>query len=112
MAGLQRSSKSFRRQGSSGLVWDDKSLSEEVNQLIRREGNGDNRELRHCYSIGGIGMMANIESDVAAPSAYLRSLSAPVTKPSSVEGKSVGASGNGKPPTSKFSFKFGKKNNT
>ncbi|XP_076932851.1 uncharacterized protein At1g15400-like [Bidens hawaiensis] len=29
MAGLQRSSVSFRRQGSSGLIWDDKFLSTE-----------------------------------------------------------------------------------
>ncbi|KZV56063.1 hypothetical protein F511_06080 [Dorcoceras hygrometricum] len=32
MAGLQRSAVSFRRQGSSGLVWDDK-----LNQLINRQ---------------------------------------------------------------------------
>ncbi|KAI5337279.1 PREDICTED: At1g15400 [Prunus dulcis] len=30
MAGLQRSSVSFRRQGSSGFVWDDKHLSREL----------------------------------------------------------------------------------
>ncbi|XP_050230904.1 uncharacterized protein At1g15400 [Mercurialis annua] len=28
MAGLQRSTVSFRRQGSSGLIWDDKLISE------------------------------------------------------------------------------------
>lgn len=33
MAGLQRSAVSFRRQGSSGLIWDDKILSGELNQL-------------------------------------------------------------------------------
>ncbi|XP_019150152.1 PREDICTED: uncharacterized protein At1g15400 [Ipomoea nil] len=32
MAGLQRSAVSFRRQGSSGLVWDDKFLASLVNQ--------------------------------------------------------------------------------
>ncbi|XP_029129533.1 uncharacterized protein At1g15400 [Cajanus cajan] len=32
MAGLQRSAVSFRRQGSSGLVWDDKLISEELDQ--------------------------------------------------------------------------------
>ncbi|GER44136.1 pheophorbide a oxygenase family protein [Striga asiatica] len=32
MAGLQRSAVSFRRQGSSGLVWDDKLLAGEMNQ--------------------------------------------------------------------------------
>ncbi|OIT02794.1 PREDICTED: uncharacterized protein At1g15400-like [Nicotiana attenuata] len=34
MAGLQRSAVSFRRQGSSGLIWDDKFLSGELNQHI------------------------------------------------------------------------------
>lgn len=33
MAGLQRSAVSFRRQGSSGLVWDDRFLSEELNKV-------------------------------------------------------------------------------
>ncbi|KAB1218676.1 hypothetical protein CJ030_MR3G026556 [Morella rubra] len=37
MAGLQRSAVSFRRQGSSGLVWDDKLLTEELNQENRKE---------------------------------------------------------------------------
>ncbi|KAK8581258.1 hypothetical protein V6N13_144294 [Hibiscus sabdariffa] len=32
MAGLQRSEVSFRRQGSSGLVWDDRFLSEALKQ--------------------------------------------------------------------------------
>ncbi|XP_072966704.1 uncharacterized protein At1g15400-like [Typha angustifolia] len=32
MAGLQRSSETFRRSGSSGLVWEDRFLSEELNQ--------------------------------------------------------------------------------
>ncbi|XP_016455694.1 uncharacterized protein At1g15400-like [Nicotiana tabacum] len=34
MAGLQRSAVSFRRQGSSGLTWDDKFLSGELKQHI------------------------------------------------------------------------------
>ncbi|KAI3455344.1 hypothetical protein Pfo_012007, partial [Paulownia fortunei] len=37
MAGLQRSAVSFRRQGSSGLVWDDKLLSGELNQLANQQ---------------------------------------------------------------------------
>ncbi|KAA8541895.1 hypothetical protein F0562_023047 [Nyssa sinensis] len=41
MAGLQRSTTSFRRQGSSGLVWDDKFLNE-LNQMNQTEDN--NRE--------------------------------------------------------------------
>nr|XP_016504153.1 PREDICTED: uncharacterized protein At1g15400-like [Nicotiana tabacum] len=37
MAGLQRSAVSFRRQGSSGLIWDDKFLSGELNQHINHK---------------------------------------------------------------------------
>lgn len=35
MAGLQRSATSFRRQGSSGLVWDDKFLSGDLKRDLR-----------------------------------------------------------------------------
>ncbi|CAL5373529.1 unnamed protein product [Camellia sinensis] len=41
MAGLQRSSTSFRRQGSSGLVWDDRFLSGELNKLNHKEDDHD-----------------------------------------------------------------------
>ncbi|KAH6756653.1 hypothetical protein C2S53_001774 [Perilla frutescens var. hirtella] len=37
MDGLQRSATSFRRQGSSGLVWDDKFLSGELNKLADQQ---------------------------------------------------------------------------
>ncbi|GMY34000.1 MAPK kinase substrate protein At1g80180-like [Fagus crenata] len=37
MAGLQRSAISFRRQGSSGLVWDDRLVSGELNQVNQKE---------------------------------------------------------------------------
>ncbi|WMV35137.1 hypothetical protein MTR67_028522 [Solanum verrucosum] len=38
MAGLQRSAVSFRRQGSSGLIWDDKYLSGElINQPVKHK---------------------------------------------------------------------------
>ncbi|KAK3134944.1 hypothetical protein QOZ80_5BG0412710 [Eleusine coracana subsp. coracana] len=30
MAGLQRSNETFRRSGSSGMVWDDKNISGEI----------------------------------------------------------------------------------
>ncbi|KAG8379858.1 hypothetical protein BUALT_Bualt07G0133100 [Buddleja alternifolia] len=39
MAGLQRSQVSFRRQGSSGLVWDDKFVSGEFNQPKEEKTN-------------------------------------------------------------------------
>ncbi|KAI4381959.1 hypothetical protein MLD38_007974 [Melastoma candidum] len=42
MAGLQRSAVSFRRQGSSGLVWDDRFLSGELNQV--KQGGDDKKD--------------------------------------------------------------------
>ncbi|XP_062157490.1 uncharacterized protein At1g15400-like [Alnus glutinosa] len=36
MAGLQRSAVSFRRQGSSGFVWDDRFLTEEINKANKK----------------------------------------------------------------------------
>uniref|UniRef100_A0A2P2N433 MAPK kinase substrate protein At1g80180-like n=1 Tax=Rhizophora mucronata TaxID=61149 RepID=A0A2P2N433_RHIMU len=44
MAGLQRSQVSFRRQGSSGLVWDDKFLSGELNQLAQQRQETEEQE--------------------------------------------------------------------
>lgn len=49
MAGLQRSAVSFRRQGSSGLIWDDKLFSGELNQIHKpeeEEGGGEGRDDR------------------------------------------------------------------
>ncbi|XP_073147836.1 uncharacterized protein At1g15400 [Henckelia pumila] len=43
MAGLQRSEVSFRRQGSSGLVWDDKILSAELSQLANPKKESDTK---------------------------------------------------------------------
>lgn len=37
MAGLQRSAVSFRRQGSSGFVWDDRFLTEEINKANKKD---------------------------------------------------------------------------
>lgn len=38
MAGLQRSSETFRRSGSSGLVWDDKNISGEIKPAAEDDG--------------------------------------------------------------------------
>ena len=50
MAGLQRSAVSFRRQGSSGLVWDDKLLSGELGQQPAQPTN--QREDHHLLHSG------------------------------------------------------------
>ncbi|XP_075505175.1 MAPK kinase substrate protein At1g80180-like [Primulina tabacum] len=47
MAGLQRSEVSFRRQGSSGLVWDDKIVSGELNQLAQPKQENNSKENQH-----------------------------------------------------------------
>ncbi|ONK59535.1 uncharacterized protein A4U43_C08F7420 [Asparagus officinalis] len=41
MAGLQRSSETFRRSGSSGLVWEDRFLSDEMKQPKKAEEDGE-----------------------------------------------------------------------
>ncbi|XP_042497622.1 uncharacterized protein At1g15400-like [Macadamia integrifolia] len=52
MAGLQRSTISFRRQGSSGLVWDDKVLSGDLDEMKQKEeGTEEVRELRTSKSV-------------------------------------------------------------
>ncbi|KAE8680810.1 protein UNUSUAL FLORAL ORGANS-like [Hibiscus syriacus] len=43
MAGLQRSAVSFRRQGSSGIVWDDKFLSELSQIKPEQQGGGETK---------------------------------------------------------------------
>ncbi|KAJ7978891.1 MAPK kinase substrate protein [Quillaja saponaria] len=56
MAGLQRSVTSFRRQGSSGPVWEDKST----------EGN-EKVEARPSHSVGSTGIMSRSRSAGARP---------------------------------------------
>lgn len=58
MEGLQRSAISFRRQGSSGLVWDDKLVSGELNKEKDGDESTDQNdhqksELRRSKSDGG-----------------------------------------------------------
>ncbi|KZV47639.1 hypothetical protein F511_14425 [Dorcoceras hygrometricum] len=82
MAGLKRSARSFRRQGSSGLVWDDDELAAGFYQFVQTEGKLG--ELRHCHSLGGDSCgatPADQGSLKAAPHVYSRSVSAPITNP-------------------------------
>lgn len=64
MAGLQRSATTFRRSGSSGLVWDERFLTEaEAEAEAKAKGGGGaaaedpQPELRHSRSVGSIGML-------------------------------------------------------
>ncbi|GFS42708.1 hypothetical protein Acr_00g0081240 [Actinidia rufa] len=55
MAALQRSAVSFRRQGSSGVIWEDRFYSGDLNMMKRRqeqEANKEFGELRKCQSFG------------------------------------------------------------
>ncbi|KAF5182069.1 hypothetical protein FRX31_028345 [Thalictrum thalictroides] len=55
MAGLQRSTSSYRRQGSSGLVWENsRLLGEQIN--MKHEGK-EFKEMRTSQSVGSIRMM-------------------------------------------------------
>jgi hypothetical protein len=49
MAGLQRSSMTFRRSGSSGMVWDERLMPEDHSQM-------EFKELRHARSVGSVGL--------------------------------------------------------
>ncbi|CAL5199816.1 unnamed protein product [Lathyrus oleraceus] len=44
MEGLQRSAVSFRRQGSSGFVWDDRFLQEEINKMNQSQQNNNQEQ--------------------------------------------------------------------
>ncbi|XAR69368.1 hypothetical protein NMG60_11000917 [Bertholletia excelsa] len=77
MATLERSTKSFRRQGSSGLVWDyDEYLIDNMSQTPV-----DCRELRHCQSTGVCpsGKMKKGGRTKEVPSVFGRSLSTPAS---------------------------------
>ncbi|KAL2462724.1 Uncharacterized protein Fot_53961 [Forsythia ovata] len=56
MAGLQRSEVSFRRQGSSGLVWDDKIVSGELNKMAKQKEESNQVEEKNSSRTAGITM--------------------------------------------------------
>ncbi|KAL3500869.1 hypothetical protein ACH5RR_039962 [Cinchona calisaya] len=94
-----RSSKSFRRQGSSGAVWDGTLLAEMDEKGKKR----DHRELRPCYSIG-VSSNTSSSSSLAATKSpvYLRSSSLSVSAMKLLLPKSVGQKFKGvlgKPPS-------------
>ncbi|KAG0461188.1 hypothetical protein HPP92_021485 [Vanilla planifolia] len=65
MLGLQRSTETFRRSGSSGLVWEDRHLPAEMNASSKPgagKGEDSNVVLRQSQSAGTIGMMRRSRS--------------------------------------------------
>jgi hypothetical protein len=71
MAGLQRSSQTFRRSASSGLVWDERLMSEEGRQMDQRalgepeDGAVESKKLRHSRSALSIGLLQCRHNDGA-----------------------------------------------
>ena len=67
MAGLQRSSQTFRRSGSSGLVWDERLMSSQDGNQGEPEGTGatEFKELRHSRSVGSVGLQLRRRNDGA-----------------------------------------------
>ncbi|KAF9613217.1 hypothetical protein IFM89_006318 [Coptis chinensis] len=59
MAGLQRSTSSYRRQGSSGLVWENR-FSGDLGQMKIEEI--EFKEMRSCQSVGSIGLIERSRS--------------------------------------------------
>ncbi|KAI0515876.1 hypothetical protein KFK09_008544 [Dendrobium nobile] len=57
MAGLQRSTETFRRSGSSGLVWEDRFLQDEMNTTKPKEELVDSNDPKQSQSVGTIGAM-------------------------------------------------------
>ncbi|CAM0957513.1 unnamed protein product [Alopecurus aequalis] len=71
MAELQRSSQTFRRSGSSGLIWEDRLMPEDENQRVQgatgeAEVNTlELKELRHSRSVGSKGAVQRRGRDSA-----------------------------------------------
>ncbi|KAJ6810858.1 uncharacterized protein M6B38_285330 [Iris pallida] len=76
MAALQRSGETFRRSGSSGLVWEDRFLPGEMDsnkaaaaakkkeeEEEQKQQDQPEAELRHSRSVGSIGMLERNQSN-------------------------------------------------
>ncbi|PWZ11042.1 Uncharacterized protein Zm00014a_035181 [Zea mays] len=69
MAGLQRSSETFRRPGSSGLVWDDKNFSGEIKPAVAPEDGGGAAHSRSAgYRHAGYKATGRVPPALAPPS--------------------------------------------
>ncbi|KAL5975292.1 hypothetical protein ACLOJK_031971 [Asimina triloba] len=123
MAGLQRSAVSFRRQGSSGLVWDDRVLTEEQNQTKKDNegGEGGDVEFREMRASQSVSLAATREGSSAAAASMRRSRSggagrtwrtgkvSPAIDPPSPKVSACGFCVFGKPPSDKRQKKVSRK---
>ncbi|KAK9268928.1 hypothetical protein L1049_000693 [Liquidambar formosana] len=114
MSGLQRSVTSFRRQGSSGLVWDDKFLSGELNQIKQNDEQEKEkvefRELRPSPSVGSNPMMERSRSNGGGHAYRTRKVASPPIDPPSPRVSGCGLCAIfGKPVTPAHQPKSGKR---
>ncbi|KAJ0030915.1 hypothetical protein Pint_12363 [Pistacia integerrima] len=86
MATLQRSGVSYRRQGSSGIVWDTK-------YCLGEDGKVEMKELRPCHTVKESTTFPNT-INIASPTTCPRSLSTPqpFSKVSTSRGSFLGVS--------------------
>lgn len=111
MTGLQRSEISFRRQGSSGLVWEDRFLSGDLNQMKQKEEEESKefRESRTRQRDGSTGALERSRSDGARVYQTVK-MPPPAVDPPSPKVSGCGFCGVfGKPVNSRRRHKSGKR---
>ncbi|XP_066316105.1 uncharacterized protein At1g15400-like [Miscanthus floridulus] len=118
MAGLQRSSQTFRRSGSSGLVWDERLMSHDGNQREPEDAAMESKELRHSRSVGSVGLGLQLQrrrNDESSSQGFRTRRVAPALDPPSpkVPGcifcgifRKAGASRPSKPRSSTYTHKL------
>ncbi|KAK7292073.1 hypothetical protein RIF29_07738 [Crotalaria pallida] len=72
--GLQRSVTSFRRQGSSGLVWDDKFIQKLNQQQQEQDTNNNNNQREEQEQKSAVGSSATLERSRSAGSRPYRTV--------------------------------------
>ena len=80
MAGLQRSEISFRRQGSSGLVWDDKFLAGALSQVKPNNDQEEEEEEQRGKGEAAAGEAAAKASSESPAAAAPAPAPAPITE--------------------------------
>ncbi|XP_022145059.1 uncharacterized protein At1g15400 [Momordica charantia] len=83
MAGLQRSAVSFRRQGSSGRVWDDRFFSGELKPTTCHELLQDDAVLRPSRSVGSVS--SSFHRSRSSSAAHRMAVISPSPPPSSAD---------------------------
>ncbi|KAK9280900.1 hypothetical protein L1049_003791 [Liquidambar formosana] len=114
MAGLQRSAISFRRQGSSGLVWEDRFVSGELNQVNQKEEVEQDQEIRvdgkPSRTVGSINLERNRSNGGGGGRGYRTGKVSPAIEPPSPKVSACGfCSAFGKPAKTHHRPKFGKR---